>query len=58
MVDIVTSVLPFAGSGLIGYLIGFMLKKVIRWIAIIFGVLAGGLFLAIQGLQNPIYQYG
>jgi uncharacterized membrane protein (Fun14 family) len=30
----------FAGSGLAGYAMGFALRKIIKWLMIIFGVLA------------------
>jgi uncharacterized membrane protein (Fun14 family) len=42
---LLSSVIPFAGSGLLGYAMGFTLKKILRWMLIIIG------FLAIVGVQ-------
>jgi uncharacterized membrane protein (Fun14 family) len=50
------NLLPFAGSGLVGYAIGFALKKILKWILIIVGFLAGMFFLSVQLLQK--YGYG
>jgi uncharacterized membrane protein (Fun14 family) len=36
-----SNIIPFAGSGLLGYAMGFALKKVLKWILIIIGFLAG-----------------
>jgi uncharacterized membrane protein (Fun14 family) len=38
------TLIPFAGSGLVGYAMGFALGKIIKWLMIIFGVLAGSFF--------------
>ncbi|MGA8082896.1 MAG: FUN14 domain-containing protein [Candidatus Nitrosopolaris sp.] len=46
---------PFAGSGLVGYAIGFALKKILKWILIIVGFLAGIFFLGVQLLQRYGY---
>jgi uncharacterized membrane protein (Fun14 family) len=40
-----------AGSGLVGYAIGFALKKILKLILIIVGFLAGMFFLGVQLLQ-------
>ena len=32
---------PFAGSGLLGYAMGFALKKVLKWMLIVIGFLVG-----------------
>jgi len=42
------NIVPFAGSGLVGYAIGFALKKILKWILIIVGVF----FLGVQLLQK------
>ena len=33
--DLLSSIIPFAGSGLLGYAMGFALKKILKWILII-----------------------
>jgi uncharacterized membrane protein (Fun14 family) len=48
------SIIPFAGSGLVGYAIGFTLKKVLKWMLIVAGFLAGMFFVGVQLL----YKYG
>ena len=49
------SIIPFAGSGLLGYAMGFALKKILKWMLIIVGFLAGMFFLGIQLLQKYVY---
>jgi uncharacterized membrane protein (Fun14 family) len=46
-----SSIIPFAGSGLVGYMMGFALKKVLKWMLIIIGFLAGMFFVGVQLLQ-------
>jgi uncharacterized membrane protein (Fun14 family) len=46
------SIIPFAGSGFLGYAMGFALKKVLRWVLIIVGFLAGLFFVGVQLLQK------
>lgn len=48
-------VLPFGGSALCGVVMGFALKKLIKYALIILGVLAGVVFLSIQWLSNNGY---
>jgi uncharacterized membrane protein (Fun14 family) len=52
---LLSNIIPFAGSGLVGYAIGFALKKILKWMLIIVGVLAGMFFLGIQLLQKYGY---
>ena len=52
---LLSSIIPFAGSGLVGYAIGFALKKILKWILIIVGFLAGMFFLGIQLSQKYGY---
>jgi uncharacterized membrane protein (Fun14 family) len=47
--------IPFAGSGLLGYAMGFALKKILKWMLIIVGLLAGMFFVGIQLLQKYGY---
>ena len=51
---LLSSILPFAGSGL-GYAIGFTIKKILKWILIIIGFLAGMFFVGVQLLQKYGY---
>ena len=48
----------FAGSALVGYIIGFALKKIVKWNLIILGVLAGIIFITIQWMANNGYIEG
>jgi uncharacterized membrane protein (Fun14 family) len=52
---LLSSIIPFAGSGLLGYAMGFALKKVLKWMLIIVGFLAGMFFVALQLLQKYGY---
>ncbi|MFZ0513483.1 MAG: FUN14 domain-containing protein [Candidatus Nitrosopolaris sp.] len=52
---LLSNVIPFAGSGVIGYAMGFALKKVLKWLLIIIGFLAGIFFLGVQLLQKYGY---
>jgi uncharacterized membrane protein (Fun14 family) len=51
---LLSSIIPFAGSGLLGYAMGFALKKVLKWILIIVGFLAGMFFVGVQLLQKYV----
>jgi uncharacterized membrane protein (Fun14 family) len=51
---LLSSMIPFAGSGL-GYAMGFALKKILKWILIIVGILAGMFFVGVQLLQKYGY---
>ena len=52
---LLSNIIPFAGSGLLGYAIGFVLKKILKWILIVVGFLAGMFFLGVQLLQKYGY---
>jgi uncharacterized membrane protein (Fun14 family) len=52
---LLSNIIPFAGSGLLGYAIGFALKKILKWILIIIGFLAGMFFVGVQLLQKYGY---
>ena len=52
---LLSSIIPFAGSGLLGYAMGFALKKVLKWMLIIIGFLAGMFFAGVQLLQKYGY---
>jgi uncharacterized membrane protein (Fun14 family) len=51
MNDVITSVVPFAGSGLAGYATGYFLRKVVKWIMIICGTILGAFFFGLLVLQ-------
>ena len=50
---LLSNIIPFAGSGLLGYAMGFALKKILKWMLIIF--LAGMFFVGVQLLQKYGY---
>jgi uncharacterized membrane protein (Fun14 family) len=52
---LLSSIIPFAGSGLVGYAIGFALKKILKWMLIIVSFLAGMFFVGVQLLQKYGY---
>jgi uncharacterized membrane protein (Fun14 family) len=52
---LLSNIIPFAGSGLLGYAMGFALKKVLKWMLIIVGFLAGMFFVGVQLLQKYGY---
>jgi uncharacterized membrane protein (Fun14 family) len=52
---LLSSIIPFAGSALLGYAMGFALKKVLKWMLIIIGFLAGMFFVGVQLLQKYGY---
>lgn len=60
MIDstITEGVVQFAGSGLCGFVMGWVLRKIIKWLLIIAGVLLGVIFLALQYLQKSGYISG
>jgi uncharacterized membrane protein (Fun14 family) len=41
---LLSNIIPFAGSGLLGYAMGFALKKILKWMLIIIGFVAGMFF--------------
>jgi uncharacterized membrane protein (Fun14 family) len=50
-----SNIIPFAGSGLLGYAMGFALKKILKWMLIIIDFLAGMFFVGVQLLQRYGY---
>ncbi len=52
---LLSNIIPFAGSGVLGYAMGFTLKKVVKWILIIVGFLAGMFFVGVQLLHKYGY---
>ena len=52
---LLSNIIPFAGSGLLGYAMGLALKKILKWMLIIVGFLAGMFFVGVQLLQKYGY---
>jgi uncharacterized membrane protein (Fun14 family) len=52
---LLSNIIPFAGSGLLGYAMGFALKKILKWMLIIIGFLAGIFFVGLELLQKYGY---
>jgi uncharacterized membrane protein (Fun14 family) len=52
---LLSNIIPFAGSGLLGYAMGFALKKILKWMLIVVGFFAGLFFVCIQLLQKYGY---
>jgi uncharacterized membrane protein (Fun14 family) len=52
---LMSNIIPFAGSGLLGYAMGFALKKIFKWMLIVIGFLAGMIFVGVQLLQKYGY---
>jgi uncharacterized membrane protein (Fun14 family) len=52
---LLSNIIPFAGSGILGYAMGFALKKILKWTLIIIGFLAGMFFVGVQLLQKYGY---
>ena len=50
-----STIVPFAGSGLLGYAMCFALKKVLKWMLIVVGFLVGMFFVGVQLLQKYGY---
>jgi hypothetical protein len=51
---LLSNIIPFAGSGLVGSALGFALKKILKRILIIVGFLGGMFFLDVQLLQKYV----
>jgi uncharacterized membrane protein (Fun14 family) len=52
---LLSNIIPFASSGLVGYAIAFALKKVLKLMLIVAGFLAGMFFVGVQLLQKYGY---
>jgi len=52
---LLSNIIPFVGSGILGYAMGFALKKVLKWMLIIVGFIAGIFFVGVQLLQRYGY---
>src|SRR5215470_5210691 len=52
---LLSNIIPFVGSGILGYTMGFVLKKILKWMLIIVGFIAGMFFVGVQLLQRYGY---
>jgi len=52
---LLSNIIPFVGSGLVGYAMGFAFKKILKSMLILIDFLAGMLFVGIQLLQKYGY---
>jgi uncharacterized membrane protein (Fun14 family) len=52
---LLSNIIPFAGSGLVDYILGFALKKIIKWMLIVSGFLAGMFLVGVQLLHKYGY---
>lgn len=52
---LLSSIVPFASSGLCGYAMGFAVKKILKWLLIIVGFFAGAFLVVVQLLQKNGY---
>ncbi len=52
------SVIPFGGSALCGFIMGFTIKKILKWLLIGLAVLAGIIFIIIQWMSAHNYIHG
>jgi uncharacterized membrane protein (Fun14 family) len=52
---LLSNIIPFACSGLLGYAMGFALKEILKWMLIIVCFLAGMFFVGVQLLQRYGY---
>jgi uncharacterized membrane protein (Fun14 family) len=52
---LLSNIIPFAGSGLVGYAMGLALKKLLKWMLIIVGFLTGMFFVGVQLLHKYGY---
>jgi uncharacterized membrane protein (Fun14 family) len=53
--QLLSNIIPFAGSGPLGYAMGFALKKILKWMLIVVGFLAGMFFVGVHLLQKYGY---
>lgn len=56
--SLTTPVMTFGGSALCGFFCGYALKKILKWLIVIAGVIVGVIFLAIQYLISRGYIHG
>ena len=55
---LLSSIIPFAGSGVAGFFMGMFLRRVLKFFVIIIGSFLGAVFLVIQWMQARQYIQG
>ena len=55
---LLSSIIPFAGSGVAGFFMGMFLRRVLKFLVIIIGSFLGVAFLVIQWMQARQYLQG
>ncbi len=55
---LLSSIIPFAGSGVAGFFMGMFLRRVLKFLVIIIGSFLGAVFLVIQWMQTRQYLQG
>jgi hypothetical protein len=55
---LLSSMIPFAGSGVAGFFMGIFLRRVLKFLVIIIGSFLGAVFLVIQCMQARQYMQG
>ncbi|MGA9151437.1 MAG: FUN14 domain-containing protein [Candidatus Nitrosopolaris sp.] len=55
---LLSSIIPFAGSGVAGFFMGMFLRRVLKFLVIIIGSFLGAVFLIIQWMQAGQYIQG
>jgi uncharacterized membrane protein (Fun14 family) len=55
---LLSSLIPFAGSGVAGFFMGMFLRRVLKYFVIIIGSFLGAVFLVIQWMQARQYLQG
>lgn len=58
MIDVASNVIPFGGSALCGYAMGFAIKKIVKYLVIVIGVFVGVVLICIAVLQKYAYTEG
>jgi uncharacterized membrane protein (Fun14 family) len=55
---LLSSIIPFAGSGIAGFFMGMFLRRMLKLLVIIIGSFVGAVFLVIQWMQARQYLQG
>jgi hypothetical protein len=55
---LLSSIIPFAGSGVAGFFMGMFLRRVLKFLVIIIGSFLGAMFLVIQWIKARQYIQG
>ena len=55
---LLSSIIPFAGSGFAGFFMGMFLRRILKFLVIIIGSFVGAVFLVIQWTQARQYIQG